>query len=52
MQALENALREDNDARHVACLLTQVEVDPADPAFKNPTEADRSIFIRKTKRRR
>lgn len=38
MQALENALREDNDARHVVCLLTQVEVDPADPAFKNPTK--------------
>src|SRR4051794_19842957 len=32
MQALENALREVDNARHVACLLTQVEVDPDDPA--------------------
>jgi carbamate kinase len=38
MQALENALREDDNPRHVVCLLTQVEVDPEDPAFKNPTK--------------
>ncbi len=38
MQALENALREADDGRHVACLLTQVEVDPSDSAFKNPTK--------------
>jgi carbamate kinase len=38
MQALENALREADDARHVACLLTQVEVDPGDPAFADPTK--------------
>lgn len=38
MQALENALREEDNKRHVVCLLTQVEVDPADPAFKNPTK--------------
>jgi carbamate kinase len=38
MQAMENALREADNPRHVACLLTQVEVDPADPAFKNPTK--------------
>ncbi len=38
MQALENALREADDARHVACLLTQVEVDAEDPAFENPTK--------------
>jgi len=38
MQAMENALREADSGRHVACLLTQVEVDPADPAFKNPTK--------------
>ena len=30
MQSLENALREAGDARHVVCLLTQVEVDPAE----------------------
>ena len=38
MQALENALREQDNPRHVACLLTQVEVDPADPAFDDPTK--------------
>ncbi|MBN9064749.1 MAG: carbamate kinase [Rhizobiales bacterium 65-9] len=38
MQAMENALREADNPRHVACLLTQVEVDPDDPAFKNPTK--------------
>jgi carbamate kinase len=38
MQALENALREVDSPRHVACLLTQVEVDPDDPAFSNPTK--------------
>jgi carbamate kinase len=38
MQAMENALREAGSPRHVACLLTQVEVDPADPAFDNPTK--------------
>src|SRR5919199_1961394 len=38
MQALENALREVDNARHVACLLTQVEVDPEDPAFAAPSK--------------
>ena len=38
MQAMENALREIDNPRHVACLLTQVEVDPDDPAFNNPTK--------------
>jgi carbamate kinase len=38
MQALENALRAKGNPRHVVCLLTQVEVDPQDPAFKNPTK--------------
>ena len=38
MQAMENALREIGNARHVACLLTQVEVDPQDPAFQTPTK--------------
>jgi carbamate kinase len=38
MQALENALRAKGNPRHVVCLLTQVEVDPEDPAFKNPTK--------------
>ena len=38
VQAMENALREAGSARHVACLLTQVEVDPDDPAFSEPTK--------------
>ena len=38
MQAFENALRRANDPRHVVCLLTQVEVDPDDPAFDEPTK--------------
>ncbi len=38
MQALENALREAANPRHVACLLTQVEVDPDDPAFADPSK--------------
>jgi len=38
MQAMENALREADSSRHVAALLTQVEVDPNDPAFQNPTK--------------
>ena len=38
VQALENALREADSQRHVACLLTLVEVDPEDPAFDNPSK--------------
>lgn len=38
MQALENALRETGNQRHVVCLLTQVEVDPEDPAFNDATK--------------
>ena len=38
MQSLENTLREAGNDRHVVCLLTQVEVDPGDPAFENPTK--------------
>ncbi len=38
MQAIENALREIGNQRHVASLLTQVEVDADDPAFRNPTK--------------
>jgi len=38
MQAMENALRVAGSPRHVVCLLTQVEVDPEDPAFENPTK--------------
>lgn len=39
---LQNALREEMERRGITCgvatVLTQVEVDPEDPAFKNPTK--------------
>ncbi|MCA1394887.1 carbamate kinase [Bradyrhizobium sp. BRP56] len=38
MQAIENVLRAYGNGRHVASLLTQVEVDANDPAFANPTK--------------
>lgn len=38
VQSIENALRQAGSDRHAACLLTQVEVDPTDPAFRNPTK--------------
>ena len=38
MQAIENELRLAGSQRHCTCLLTQVEVDPDDPAFKSPTK--------------
>ena len=37
-QAFENALREAGSPRHVVGLVTQVEVDPHDAAFGNPTK--------------
>src|SRR6185295_576331 len=46
MQALENALREADSGRHVTCLLTQVEVDPNDPAFTNPTKPIGPFFTK------
>ena len=38
VQAFENALREIGNPRHVVGLVTQVEVDPNDPGFTNPTK--------------
>lgn len=46
VQALENALRTVDNARHVACLLTQVEVDPDDPAFENPSKPVGPFFTK------
>ena len=37
-QAFENALRSVGNPRHVVGLVTQVEVDPADPAFRDPSK--------------
>jgi len=43
-QAFENALREAGNPRHVVGLVTQVEVDPDDPAFRHPTKPVGSFF--------
>src|SRR5687768_9455910 len=37
-QSLENALRRHGSSRAVATVITQVEVDPCDPALRNPTK--------------
>src|SRR6478752_2606374 len=37
-QSLENALRLAGSPRSVATVITQVQVDPADPALRNPTK--------------
>ena len=37
-QSFENALRRANSHRHVATIITQVEVDPADPALRHPSK--------------
>lgn len=51
VQALENALREADNPRHVACLLTQVEVDPDDPAFRNPSKPIGKFYTEEEARR-
>jgi carbamate kinase len=51
VQALENALRQADNPRHVACLLTQVEVDPGDPAFLNPDKPIGPFFEAEQARR-
>ncbi len=38
IQSLENAMRRAGVARQAACVLTQVEVDAADPALQNPSK--------------
>jgi carbamate kinase len=37
-QSLENALQRAGSPRSVATVITQVQVDPADPALRNPTK--------------
>jgi carbamate kinase len=37
-QSLENALRRAGSPRGVATVVTQVQIDPADPALRNPTK--------------
>ncbi|MEM8949078.1 MAG: carbamate kinase [Pseudomonadota bacterium] len=51
MQAIENALRRADNERHVACLLTQVEVDGNDPAFANPSKPVGPFFTEEEARK-
>jgi len=51
VQALENALREADSDRHVACLLSQVEVDADDPAFTQPSKPIGPFFSEDEARR-
>ncbi len=51
MQAIENALREADSGRHVASLLTQVEVDPDDPSFSNPSKPVGPFFTEEEAKR-
>lgn len=37
-QALDNSFSQFNKSQPVACIVTQVLVDPTDPAFQNPTK--------------
>ena len=48
---LERAMRSELPGRAVAALLTQVEVDPADPAFARPTKPIGPVFDEATARR-
>ena len=38
MQALENAMTRAGSPRQASCVVTQVEVDPRDPAFQSPSK--------------
>ncbi|MFT5509742.1 MAG: carbamate kinase [Hyphomicrobiaceae bacterium] len=51
VQAMENALREADSSRHVACLLTQVEVAEDDPAFQDPTKPIGAFYDKKEAKR-
>jgi carbamate kinase len=44
IQSLENAMRRAGIERQAACVVTQVEVDPKDTAFQNPTKPIGSFF--------
>ena len=48
---IDRALRSRLKDRHVATLLTQVEVDPGDPAFAHPTKPIGPIYDEPTARR-
>jgi carbamate kinase len=51
MQALENAMRRAGMLRQTACVLTQVQVDPADPAFSAPSKPVGPFFSEQEARR-
>ena len=48
---LERAMRSELPGRAVAALLTQVEIDPTDPAFARPTKPIGPVFDESTARR-
>jgi carbamate kinase len=45
IQALENAMRRAGIERQAACVVTQVEVDAGDAAFKSPSKPIGSFFL-------
>jgi len=51
IQSLENAMRRAGLERQAACVLTQVEVDAADPAFQNPSKPVGPFFTEAEARR-
>lgn len=50
IQALENAMRRAGIERQAACVITQVEVDPHDPAFRSPSKPIGTFFPEKEAR--
>jgi carbamate kinase len=51
IQGLENAMRRAGIERQAACVVTQVEVDPWDPAFASPTKPIGPFFSEDEARR-
>ncbi len=51
-QNLRNAFLEEGIRKEVACVVTQVEVDPSDPSFKNPTKPVGPFYTEEEARRR
>lgn len=51
-QNLRNAFLEEGIQKEVACVVTQVEVDPSDPSFKNPTKPVGPFYTEEEARRR
>ena len=45
-QSITNEIAKRGIKKNVACVVTQVEVDPSDPAFKNPTKPIGSFYTK------